>query len=137
MSCLWDIKATAEIYAVEGRFDDFLKDLTEKHGVERPLYVLSRTIQEVDDMRFSPEVQQIADKFEYPDKDSVHSFTHLYVTDIKPSVIDDMVYKLNEMQQGLEKAPEIQEYTGKLPDSKITIEERNAYGYDRNELLPL
>lgn len=137
MSCLWDIKATAEIYAVEGRLDDFLKDLTEKHGVERPLYVLSRTIQEVDDMRFSPEVQQIADKFEYPDKDSVHSFTHLYVTDIKPSVIDDMVYKLNEMQHGLEKAPEIQEYTGKLPDSKITIEERNAYGYDSNELLPL
>ena len=48
-----------------------------------------------------------------------------------------MVYKLNEMQQGLEKAPEIQEYTGKLPDSKITIEERNAYGYESNELLPL
>lgn len=137
MSCLWDIKATAEIYAVEGRLDDFLKDLTEKHGVERPLYVLSRTIQEVDDMRFSPEAKQIADKFEYPDRGSVHSFTHLYVTDIKPSVIDDMVYKLNEMQQGLEKAPEIQEYTGKLPDSNITIEERNAYGYDSNELLPL
>lgn len=137
MSCLWDIKATAEIYAVEGRLDDFLKDLTEKHGVERPLYVLSRTIQQVDDMRFSPEAKQIADKFEYPDKDSVHSFTHLYVTDIKPSVIDDMVYKLNEMQQELEKAPEIQEYTGKLPDSKITIEERNAYGYESNELLPL
>lgn len=137
MSCLWDIKATAEIYAIDGRLDDFLKDLTEKHGTERPLYVLSRTIQEVDDMRFSPEARQIADKFEYPDKDSVHSFTHLYVTDIKPSVIDDMVYKLNEMQHGLEKAPEIQEYTGKLPDSKITIEERNAYGYDSNELLPL
>ena len=137
MSCLWDIKATAEIYAVEGRLDDFLKDLTEKHGVERPLYVLSRTIQQVDDMRFSPEAKQIANKFEYPDKDSVHSFTHLYVTDIKPSVIDDMVYKLNEMQQGLEKAPEIQEYTGKPPDSKITIEERNAYGYESNELLPL
>lgn len=137
MSCLWDIKATAEIYAIDGRLDDFLKALTEKYGTERPLYVLSRTIQEVDDMRFSPEAKQIADKFEYPDKDSVHSFTHLYVTDIKPSVIDDMVYKLNEMQQGLEKAPEIQEYTGKLPDSKITIEERNAYGYDSNELLPL
>lgn len=137
MSCLWDIKATAEIYAIEGRLNDFLKDLTEKYGTERPLYVLSRTIQEVDDMRFSPEAKQIADKFEYPDKDSVHSFTHLYVTDIKPSVIDNMVYKLNEMQQGLEKAPEIQEYTGKLPDSKITIEERNAYGYDSNELLPL
>lgn len=137
MSCLWDIKATAEIYAIEGRLNDFLKDLTEKYGTERPLYVLSRTIQEVDDMRFSPEAKQIADKFEYPDKDSVHSFTHLYVTDVKPSVIDNMVYKLNEMQQGLEKAPEIQEYTGKLPDSKITIEERNAYGYDSNELLPL
>ena len=137
MSCLWDIKATAEIYALDGRLDDFLKDLTEKHGIERPLYVLSRTIQEVDDMRFSPEARQIADKFEYPDKDSVHSFTHLYVTDIKPSVIDNMVYKLNEMQQELEKAPEIQEYTGKLPDSKITIEERNAYGYESNELLPL
>ena len=137
MSCLWDIKATAEIYAIDGRLDDFLKDLTEKYGTERPLYVLSRTIQQVDDMRFSPEAKQIADKFEYPDKDSVHSFTHLYVTDIKPSVIDNMVYKLNEMQQELEKALEIQEYTGKLPDSKITIEERNAYGYESNELLPL
>lgn len=74
MSCLWDIKATAEIYAIDGRLDDFLKDLTEKYGTERPLYVLSRTIQQVDDMRFSPEAKQIADKFEYPDKDSVHSF---------------------------------------------------------------
>lgn len=51
MSCLWDIKATAEIYAIEGRLDDFLKDLTEKYGTERPLYVLSRTIQQVDDKK--------------------------------------------------------------------------------------
>ena len=52
MSCLWDIKATAEIYAIDGKLDDFLNDLTEKYGTERPLYVLSRTIQEVDDIRF-------------------------------------------------------------------------------------
>lgn len=42
-----------------------------------------------------------------------------------------------DMTQAQEKAPEIQEYTGTLPDSKITIEERNAYGYESNELLPL
>ncbi|MGN0594192.1 MAG: DUF3849 domain-containing protein [Hominimerdicola sp.] len=124
MNCLWDIKATAEIYAAEGKLDSFLKDLTEKYGTERPLYVLSRTVQAVDDMRFSPETKQIANRFEYPDKGSVHSFTHHYVTNLNPTVIDNMMYKLNEMQHNLEKAPEIKEYTGKLPDRNITIKEK-------------
>lgn len=47
------------------------------------------------------------------------------------------VNKAMPMEEKLEKAPEKQEYTGKMPDEKITIEERNAYGYDSNELLPL
>lgn len=45
--------------------------------------------------------------------------------------------KTQDITQAQEKAPEIQAYTGNLPDSKITIEERNAYGYESNELLPL
>ena len=45
--------------------------------------------------------------------------------------------KTQDMTQAQEKAPEIQAYTGTLPDSKITIEERNTYGYESNELLPL
>ena len=47
------------------------------------------------------------------------------------------VTKAMQMEEKREKAPEMQEYTGKMPDEKITIAERNAYGYDSNELLPL
>lgn len=137
MACLWDMKATAEIYAVSGRMDKFVEDLSEKYGTERPLFVLARTVQAVEDNRFSPETKQIASQFDFKDIGSVHSFSHQYVTDIKPSVIDEMMIKLNAMEHQLEKAPEMQEYTGKMPDEKITIAERNAYGYDSNELLPL
>lgn len=137
IACLWDMKATAEIYAAEGRMDKFVEDLSEKYGTERPLFVLARTVQAVDDSRFAPETQQIASQFDFKDIGAVHSFSHQYVTDIKPSVIDEMVSKLSVMEHQLEKAPEMQVYTGKMPDEKITIEERNAYGYDSNELLPL
>lgn len=137
MACLWDMKATAEIYADTGRLDKFVEDLSEKYGTERPLFVLAKTVQAVEDSRFSPETKQIASQFEFKDIGTVHSFSHQYVTDIKPSVIDEMVSKLNTMEHQLEKAPEMQEYTGKMPDDKITIAERNAYGYDSNELLPL
>ena len=47
------------------------------------------------------------------------------------------VNKAMQMEEKQKKAPEMQEYTGKMPDEKITIAERNAYGYDSNELLPL
>lgn len=140
MRCLWDIKATAEIYAAEGRMDKFLQDLTSEYGVERPLYVLSRTIQSVDDKRFSPEAKQIADKFDYPDIGQVHSFTHLYVTDIKPSVIDEMVCKLNNMQQEAEIISEEPKYTGEFPDESVSIKDMESFGYmflPENEMLPL
>lgn len=135
MACLWDMKSTAEIYAADGRMDKFVEDLSEKYGTERPLFVLARTVQAVDDSRFAPETQQIASQFKFEDIGAVHSFSHQYVTDIKPSVIDEMVSKLNAMEHQLEKAPEKQEYTGKMPDEKITIEERNAYGYDSTEVV--
>lgn len=47
------------------------------------------------------------------------------------------VNKAVQMEEKQEKAHEMQEYTGKMPDEKISIAERNAYGYDSNELLPL
>ena len=47
------------------------------------------------------------------------------------------VNKAMQMEEKQEKDPEMQEYTGKMPDEKISIAERNAYGYDSNELLPL
>ncbi|MGN0678655.1 MAG: DUF3849 domain-containing protein, partial [Oscillospiraceae bacterium] len=124
MNCLRDIKTTAEMYAMDGRLDVFLHDLTKKYGIERPLYVLSRTIQQVKDMRFSDKAKQIADKFEYPDKGSVHSFTHMYVTDLNPTVIDNMVQKLNEMKHQLEKASDITSHSVKSPNGKANVNKK-------------
>lgn len=107
LDCLWDIEQLAEIYFCEDRLDIFVKKLAEKYGVERPLYVLSRTIQQVDDMRFSSKARQIANKFDYPDWNNVHSFTHHYVTDVNPSVIDTMVETLNEMQKRTDRTSSI------------------------------
>ena len=115
MRCLWDIKATAEIYYETDKLDDFLNDMTEKHGTDRLLYVLSRNIQQ-DSSRFSPEAVEIANNFEFFDIGSVHSFSHMYVTDINPSAIDSMVIKLNAMKQPLEKTVESIEYTEKEMD---------------------
>ncbi|MBQ7009662.1 MAG: DUF3849 domain-containing protein, partial [Ruminococcus sp.] len=115
MRCLWDIKATAEIYYETDKLDDFLNDMTEKHGTDRLLYVLSRNIQQ-DGSRFSPEAVEIANNFEFFDIESVHSFSHMYVTDINPSTIDSMVIKLNALKQPLEKTVESIEYTEKEMD---------------------
>lgn len=49
-------------------------------------------------MTVSRKTKEIAAQFSYPDIGSVHSFSHLYVTDIDPSVIDTIIRKLNNMR---------------------------------------
>lgn len=86
-SSLETIRSTASelITAISDKYLGLEKDKTQEQTADKS--EKSNIIGNTAYMRFSPEAKQIADKFEYPDKDSVHSFTHLYVTDIKPSVI--------------------------------------------------
>lgn len=124
MNCLWDIRATSEIYALTDRLDVFLNDLTDKYGAERPLYVLSRTVQEMNDKTFAPDVIEFANRYEYPDKDSVHSFTHLYVTDTKPTVIENIVRELSN---------QIPQYT--LSEDFMEITREQAEEYYKNNIV--
>ncbi len=145
MDCRFDIQATADIYDSVNNLDNFIKDLTEKYGTERPLYVLSRTVQQANDNRYSPEVIQIAENYIFPDtEDQYHAFSPQYVmTDIKPSTINALVPRLYALQNQLEisngedipsaeqeKLHNIQQDTA-TPTNKVTItcewSESNAF----------
>lgn len=104
ISCKYDIETTADIYYDVNNFDNFIKDITEKYGTERPLYVLSRTIQQANDNRYSPEVVKIAENYKFYDiDDPYHAFSHHYVmTDIKPETVNALVSKLYSMQKNIE-----------------------------------
>lgn len=88
--------------------DALITDLVENYGVERAMYVLSRTIQFGDwDGRFSEVVKERASGFEFPD--AVKSAAELpdgadrtqeYVTALDPCVLDLIYQKLMQEENG-------------------------------------
>jgi len=128
--CLTVMKLDAEIAEETGKLGEFTDKLAARYGADRVMYVAAQTINRVDDGRFSPEAKAIAARPEF-------SGPAEYVCEIKPSVLDSMLTRLYAMQQEKEIAHEKQEYTGKLPDEKITVEDMNAYGYTDNTMLPI
>ena len=139
--CLTEMRLDGEIAEISGKLGQFAEKLAEKYGADRVMYVAAQTINRVENGHFSPEARTIALRSEFYDGDNT------LLSDIKPSVLDGIIVRLDDMQRGtvgitenqhgLEVAHEKQEYTGKLPDEKITIEDRNAYGYTDNAMLPI
>ncbi len=123
MDCKFDIQATADIYADSNNLDNFIKDITEKYGVERPLYVLSRTIKQAYDDRYNPETIRIAEKFDFPDmQDPYHAFSpHYVISDIKPSTVNALVPKLYTLQNSLEINNTENQQKEKDSENNITI----------------
>ena len=97
--------------------DEFIQELVENYGIERAMYVLSRTIQFSDwDARFDKAVLDRAKGFDFPDSavkrpERQVDPTGRYVTDIDPCVVNAVFVGL----MGLE---EEQEKTNYIADNK-------------------
>lgn len=85
--------------------DSFIGELVRFYGVERAIYVLSRTIQFSDwDSRFDQAVLDRAGQTDFPDARTPRDENHVdpttrYVTEIDPCVANAIFMKLMELEE--------------------------------------
>lgn len=93
--------------------DSFIGDLVDQYGVERAMYVLSRTVQHMDwDRRFSDVVRERAAGFEFADMhtqavkkaltrvDAAYADRSLsYVTSVHPCIVNDIFKELMKIEK--------------------------------------
>lgn len=103
--------------------DSFIKDLVEQYGVERAIYVLSRTVQYKEwDGRFSSVVRERTAGFDFPDmrtqmvkkaltqSDAAYADrSRAYITDVHPCIVNDIFKELMkiEKQKNMEEENEL------------------------------
>ena len=131
--CSFEINRDAEKYAASGKLGEFAAKIAEKYGIERSMYVLSRNVQQNTHNQHSEAAKAIAATCKVGDP----SMNSVIMTDVKPETMDALLIKLNEMQLERGISPEKPEYTGKIPDETVTIEDMNDYGYSYEGMLPL
>lgn len=133
MDCKHAIEDRAATAMNTRELDSLISDLVEEYGVERAMYVLSRTVQFRDwDGRFSEIVKARAGDFEFPDAvkklsadshDNPNSTdqTQAYLTELDPCVLDLMYRRLMQEENGcFADITEEEAYT--LDDSEISDE---------------
>ena len=131
--CSFEINRDAEKYAASGKLGEFAAKIAEKYGFERSMYVLSRNVQQNTHNQHSEAAKAIAATCKVGDP----SMNSVIMVDVKPETMDALLIKLNEMQLERGISPEKPEYTGKMPDETVTIEDMNDYGYSYEGMLPL
>lgn len=79
--------------------DLLIRDLIDNYGVERAMYVLSRTVQFREwDERFDKAVCSRAKAFSFLDANQSEDQTSDYITDIDPCVLDHIYKELIKME---------------------------------------
>lgn len=93
--------------------DIFIKDLVEQYGVERAMYVLSRTVQYKEwDGRFSTVIRERAAGFDFPDMRTqvvkkaltqagavCADRSREYLTDVHPCIVNDIFKELMKIEE--------------------------------------
>ena len=108
--------------------DSFIGELVRFYGVERAIYVLSRTIQFSDwDARFDQAVLDRAGKTDFPDTREpreAHQVdpTTRYVTEIDPCVVNAVFVKLMELEDEQEETNHMNEIEQDELDEDMTAE---------------
>ena len=105
MSCRNFIQDKAMTAMNSRELDSFIGELVRFYGVERAIYVLSRTIQFSDwDSRFDQTVLDRAGQTDFPDARTPRDENHVdpttrYVTEIDPCVANAIFMKLMELEE--------------------------------------
>ena len=115
--------------AMNGReLDSFIGELVRFYGVERAIYVLSRTIQFSDwDSRFDQAVLDRAGQTDFPDARTPRDENHVdpttrYVTEIDPCVANAIFMKLMELEEEQEATAQMENDGQKELDEDMALE---------------
>ena len=108
--------------------DSFIGELVRFYGVERAIYVLSRTIQFSDwDSRFDQTVLDRAGQTDFPDARTPRDENHVdpttrYVTEIDPCAVNAIFMKLMELEEEQEEPNYMDENEQDGLDEDMTAE---------------
>ena len=108
--------------------DSFIGELVRVYGVERAIYVLSRTIQFSDwDSRFDQTVLDRAGQTDFPDARTPRDENHVdpttrYVTEIDPCVANAIFMKLMELEEEQEAIAQMENDGQKELDEDMALE---------------
>lgn len=108
--------------------DSFIGELVRFYGVERAIYVLSRTIQFSDwDSRFDQTVLDRAGQTDFPDARTPRDENHVdpttrYVTEIDPCVANAIFMKLMELEEEQEATAQMENDGQKELDEDMALE---------------
>ena len=108
--------------------DSFIGELVRFYGVERAIYVLSRTIQFSDwDSRFDQTVLDRAGQTDFPDARMPRDENHVdpttrYVTEIDPCVANAIFMKLMELEEEQEATTQMENDGQKELDEDMALE---------------
>ena len=108
--------------------DSFIGELVRVYGVERAIYVLSRTIQFSDwDSRFDQAVLDRAGRTDFPDARTPRDENHVdpttrYVTEIDPCVANAIFMKLMELEEEQEATTQMENDGQKELDEDMALE---------------
>ena len=108
--------------------DSFIGELVRFYGVERAIYVLSRTIQFSDwDSRFDQTVLDRAGQTDFPDARTPRDENHVdpttrYVTEIDPCAVNAIFMKLMELEEEQEATTQMENDGQKDLDEDMALE---------------
>ena len=128
MSCRNFIQDKAMTAMNSRELDSFIGELVRFYGVERAIYVLSRTIQFSDwDSRFDQTVLDRAGQTDFPDARTPRDENHVdpttrYVTEIDPCVANAIFMKLMELEEEQEATTQMENDGQKDLDEDMALE---------------
>ena len=128
MDCRNFIQAKAMTVMNSRELDSFIGELVRFYGVERAIYVLSRTVQFSDwDSRFDQAVLDRAGQTDFPDARTPRDENHVdpttrYVTEIDPCVANAIFMKLMELEEEQEAIAQMENDGQKELDEDMALE---------------
>jgi hypothetical protein len=103
MACKRALEGTEELSAVRAynnyKIREFVDGIINEFGIERPLYIIARTIQFKDyDGRFSGKLKDWASEYSFPDMHSDHDHSWNYISDVHPCALNEIAKELIKRQ---------------------------------------
>ncbi len=128
MSCRNMIQDKAMTAMNIRELDLFIRELVSCYGVDRAIYVLSRTIQYSEwDSRFEQAVLDRAGRTAFPDAQTPRDENHVdptarYVVEIDPCVVNAVFVKLMELEDEQEQTNNIEDHRLNVLNKDVTAE---------------
>lgn len=104
LACKRALEGTEELSAVRAynsyKIKEFVDGIIGDYGIERPLYIIARTIQFKDyDGRFSGKLKDWASEYSFPDMNNNPDYSWNYISDVHPCALNEIAKELIKRQE--------------------------------------